>query len=472
MPRRVRTAAGAEFYGQPIGTVITKDMIEAARARVRAAASGRLRPKSRSGSGSSGPAPGGPSSTGPSGGVAPSGPSRPGIYQGTGKIRYRLHQDGAVSAYRGPKRLVLPESVENEVRADIIDGRLAPVKADYLSSTGMRYTVDGDQIRAHGPDGKEYRVPSGVEEMVRDDIFSGKLTETSQPKQPERAPQPSLLEGKTFTLLPPKVEEPDAGDGNVPKLKKSANETVWAADQDGSRYVFKPSRRGSEERAHIELLGHELAHLWGYETARADIVTIDGRTGLIQEALENTGDLEKFDFSQTTPLMAEGLGAEQVLDWMLDNDDSHRENFLVRRDGSLVGIDKGRTYRHFGAWDGLSTTETANSNTEDLAYTEFFNAVRAGQVSREVVEAGAAAAIKRAQEIESTNDILISAMIEARMKFRRDWRKPRYVTWWDGEVPTSTQGLTQAVLERKRNLVKDITAMWDRVRMEIPTSQP
>lgn len=227
----------------------------------------------------------------------------------------------------------------------------------------------------------------------------------------------------------------------------------------GNHYFFKPSPQGDAYRSEVEHLGHEFGWAFGFKTAGSELTTLDGKYGQLQKDLGAVGDLVNFDMSTLTAKQIADIGKEHLLDWFLDNDDTHHENIKILPDGSLVGIDKGRAFKHFGKWQGLDP-DSMNTNTNTV-YSKLFNAVKSGKLSKEDVDKAYLQIQKRAQMMAKVSDEKISDMLAKGMEKRKIWDVSYKI---DGKnVPNNLQGLTAAVLDRKNKLPQQIEEMWSKI---------
>lgn len=227
----------------------------------------------------------------------------------------------------------------------------------------------------------------------------------------------------------------------------------------GNHYFFKPSPQGDQYRSQAEHLGHEFGWTFGFNTAQSELTTLDGKYGQLQKDLGGVSDLAKFDMSTLTANQIADIGREHILDWFLDNDDTHSANMKVLSDGSIVGIDKGRAFKHFGKWQGLNPN-AMNSNTQTV-YSKLFTAIQSGKLSKEDVDKAYLAIQKRAVQMSKVSDEKISEMLAEGMKNRTVWDVSYTVN--GKPVPNSLKGLTAAVLDRKNKLPEQIEGMWSKV---------
>jgi hypothetical protein len=236
-------------------------------------------------------------------------------------------------------------------------------------------------------------------------------------------------------------------------------------DQHGQRWLFKPAPGPDARfRADTEHEAHVLARLWGYRTAESHLVDHDGQYGQIQAALPVERSLLGVTgaaFAELTRAQLTAIAKEHLLDWALDNDDTHGDNIVLCTDGTAIGIDKGRAWRYFGGWDGLSATTTANTNAQ-LIYTDLYAAIAAHHLDRDLVEAMYRAVIVQAHRMQRLPDDIMAAAIRRAVAHRPHF-KP---SWYQNQIdtaPTTADELIEQAVARKNNLVADMQLLWSRI---------
>ncbi len=227
----------------------------------------------------------------------------------------------------------------------------------------------------------------------------------------------------------------------------------------GNHYFFKPSPQGDAYRSDAEHLGHEFGWTFGFNTSGSELTTLDGKYGQLQKDLGSVGSLANHDMSTLTASQIADIGKEHILDWFLDNDDTHSENMQMLPNGQLVGIDKGRAFKHFGAWNGLDP-QGMNSNAQTV-YSKLFAAIKSGKLSKEDVDKAYLLIQKRAQQMSKVDDQKIKDMLATGMAKRKIWDIKYSI---DGKkVSNDLAGLQAAVIDRKNKLPEQIKDMWAKV---------
>lgn len=234
-------------------------------------------------------------------------------------------------------------------------------------------------------------------------------------------------------------------------------ETIPLTDKT-TPYFFKPAPPGEAFLAEQEHGASELAHAWGFKTPPSKLLTFEGKYGQAQQKLDNVGDLEygahlgfydtaPIPWSELTPAQISDIAREHILDWSLGNDDGRASNFLRLADGSIVGIDKGR----FAApgwqnWDGLSGNGSADARSAQVV-TALYDAIRSGEISKDVADEAYKAVIQRARRMEKLSDERMTEILKAAFEHR----------------PGNTDKLISELVARKGTLEHDFQDLWQRV---------
>lgn len=272
------------------------------------------------------------------------------------------------------------------------------------------------------------------------------------------------------------------------KIDAGSHPVYLMKDQHGRQYVFKPTAdSGKEWRTEQEHASSLLGKKFGYNTPGTKVHSMEekyykengsyglvGQHGLLMDFAPNKGSLQLNDsdiiglkMTDLTPKQAGQVGAEHVLDWILDNDDTHGENMLIGNDGNLVGIDKGRGLFIYGNWDGLEAKSQqagvgANSNMMHgpTVYNLMYGKITSGALSKEHADAAYFAAMKAAKRIQKFSDAEVEKILREGAKNRTSWKKPHYMTSKE-PAPTNVDELVAAFLERKSILTDEIQEMWN-----------
>lgn len=245
-----------------------------------------------------------------------------------------------------------------------------------------------------------------------------------------------------------------------PKLKKdhSTHPVSFVKDQLGNDWIFK--QMPEKFRVDIEAMATQVADLYGYGFPEVIAVTDPdkhhlgaGKIGFAQRYAPNKGSMQQLGLTATdlTQTQLVDLALDHVLDWLIDNDDSHDGNYLIGDDGHLIPIDKARTMKHYGVWKGLSGDYTADSN-EALISTQMFQGIASHQISEADAQAAYKAALKKAREIQDSDWEPLEALITAAMADRTQW--------YPASTPQNTKQLLAKVKARKAQMAADIESVW------------
>lgn len=256
-------------------------------------------------------------------------------------------------------------------------------------------------------------------------------------------------------------EAAEAAEALKPKFQKAPGQSVSGGhheamvlkDQFDKKWVYKPRDDKNIFLADVEQAAHELAQAWGFKTSKSFITEFDGRKGHVQEMFDAEKDLSSVSMSELTPAQVTDLAKEHLLDWALDNDDSWGANVLMLKNGSLVGIDKGRAFANIGHWNGLSADSSAHVHMP-LVYTDLYKAIQSKTISQDVANDAYFAVLKQAKKMQALSDARMTEKLEMAFANR---------TNWFAGGPQNKEEAIKAALERKNSLVKDMETLWGNV---------
>lgn len=230
-------------------------------------------------------------------------------------------------------------------------------------------------------------------------------------------------------------------------------------DQHTRRWLFKPAPDPEHTfRVDTEHEAHRLAQTFGYRTADSRLHTHDGLYGQAQRMLPVTRDLTGVDLTTLSTDQLTDIAREHLLDWALDNDDCHRQNIVELHDGTIVGIDKGRAWRYFGAWPGLTGDHHADTNCA-LVYTALYDAIAAHAIDQDRVDQIYRAVHARAMRMQRVPDDVVAQHVTRAVAHRPHFRPSSYQRT-TAAAPTNAQELITAAIARKNQLVPDMTTLW------------
>lgn len=171
-------------------------------------------------------------------------------------------------------------------------------------------------------------------------------------------------------LIPPEPEDvvviPDTISIKGLKYDSPANlggtgEMHILTDSNGEEWLFKPgqSKGGKPEafRAHIQEAGYKVQGIVDPDSAvkagtgTANIPNKGEVFGAAQQRITNLDSDFNLHYWQKHggPLSADTIAQlqrENVTDWLLCNYDSHGRNFVMTKDGKLIGVDKEQAFRY------------------------------------------------------------------------------------------------------------------------------
>lgn len=270
----------------------------------------------------------------------------------------------------------------------------------------------------------------------------------------------------------------------VQQISTGTHPVYIIADQFDRKKIFKPLTPGKEWRSENEVAAHNLAAQLGFNVPNAKIGNVyeglpmgSNYQGIIMDFAPNIGsfgdiDGAALDFSTLTEKQVGQLAGEHVLDWFLDNDDTHSENILVGEAGEIVAIDKGRAFFQYGHWHGLNADkpELLNINTQDSdgkanVYYDMMQAVSNGTFSQAQIDAAYKASVRAAKRINKFDDNAVELFVRSATDKRNTWEVPDYAQNWDvvSAAPQSQDELVAAVLARKSAILTDVEDMWSKL---------
>jgi len=257
---------------------------------------------------------------------------------------------------------------------------------------------------------------------------------------------------------------------NLP-LEKGTHPCFVVEDQNGDPWFFK--QMPEKFRVDVEVMANELAHAVGYDLIPEVMpVTGDkgqpphqmgGKIGFAQRYQPNLGTIKGKKVSSLTLTQQTDIALDHVLDWFIDNDDGHKDNFLITEDGHLVPIDKGRAMKHWGVWDGLAGNTSANHNAS-LASTELFEAIKNHEISEKDAQAIYKAVMQQAAKIQGTPWAPLEDIIRQ--------GQARRTQWYPSHTPQNVDDLVEKVKFRHDHMTDDMEAVWSKVLAQAGYEKP
>jgi hypothetical protein len=276
------------------------------------------------------------------------------------------------------------------------------------------------------PEGSHYepapKVPSFEEQKKADLKASFEAAEAAQPTK-ETEPEKSKSEPEKPKAAPvPTVEatkEPEPklvihGDeaediadlhfsvtANAAKKGFAGAHTKYIVQDDkGNEYLFKPYSDGLH-RVWADIISAKLAKAIGIPTVEMGSkpvkIMVPPSFGGTYAGKHAVGSVQKIvpdlkhntiehwvknKFKGCPQHVVEQLQKEHVMDWLLGNNDAHASQFIVDKNGQLVGVDKGQAFK-FYAQDALSLDYDPNYNkgvNHEQVYNLLLLAGKAGHV--------------------------------------------------------------------------------------------
>jgi len=288
--------------------------------------------------------------------------------------------------------IVHPEVVKKQA------GWMRP--ADIAKTAGIAYTpgATSPKMSAKGIDAlaeKGQALPPYHFRCRTDVISSGEYT--SFPTGSEPKTKPVKPPKKDPPKPPPAAPTPPAkAPGAFPwamtdmtpvqKSAKGMHSKQFFTDPNGDEWMFKPAPEGLKFRAEVEKLAADAARAIGVDTADVYVVSHRGKAGTIQRLFKDVkhDGLGNVGVNGLSQKQVADLQRQHVLDWLIGNNDGHLDNFLVLKNGKLVGIDRGQAFRYFKT-DKLALDYNPNAKYGiEVFYNRFFAAARDGKLRKGV----------------------------------------------------------------------------------------
>lgn len=257
------------------------------------------------------------------------------------------------------------------------------------------------------------------------------------------------------------------------KVKKlgGSHDVFLMKDQFDRQYVWKPSPPGGEWRSETELGALKLAKKFGFHAPVAQTMELNGEHGLMQSFIPNNGTTAMIgqDWNKLSSKQLGEMSQEHVLDWILDNDDTHSDNLLLGPNDNIASVDKGRAFKAYGIWRGLDlgTSPGTGPNTNaQVAYQQMYAKAASGEIPQEKMDQAYFAAMKAANRIQKTSDADVEALVREATKNRTKWAKDAYYSnpeWAQEPAPANQDELVASVLERKSIMPEEIKEMWQQI---------
>lgn len=247
---------------------------------------------------------------------------------------------------------------------------------------------------------------------------------------------------------PPEVYKKDA---YQPDLGGTGEKYVYS-DGFGRKFVFKVGKE--KFRPEVEDAAYHMTAAFGMPMPASKVMTLDGQYGQLQGWVGTYGEKQKRAFgtppSKLTPKQLKDLFAHHVVDWVLDNDDSHGKNLLFTDDGRVVAVDKGRAWKHPNQTFRL-TFDGPLSDNASVYYGDIYSAIQKHEIPQEQVDAAYIAGLREAQRIAAFPDDKFRSLLLQAMAHR-----PKSTF---GSFGTK-EALVDYYVGRKDSVVDDFTSFW------------
>jgi hypothetical protein len=170
---------------------------------------------------------------------------------------------------------------------------------------------------------------------------------------------------------------------------------------DGHKYLFKPYNSAETHRVWADIIAAKVAKIVGLPTAEVGSkpVTIEVPIGMggSYQGTEATGSVQKIieghkansiahyvdnEFQHCPQHVIQQLQREHVLDWLIGNNDAHKNQFLVDKNGDIIGVDKGQAFKFYKD-DVLSLSWDPSNNIQaghEQVYNVLLKAAKKGKV--------------------------------------------------------------------------------------------
>lgn len=135
-------------------------------------------------------------------------------------------------------------------------------------------------------------------------------------------------------------------------------------DLNGEKWIFKPYTSGDKFIAKLDEATAKLQSRVGLAQPSVYDIEYGGQYGSIQ-SMHNAVDAfpgGKFDPAKLSGDDVLDLQKEQIVDWLISNNDAHTGNFLrLKSSGHLVGVDKGQAFKYLAKDTKLDWTKSIHT---------------------------------------------------------------------------------------------------------------
>lgn len=247
-------------------------------------------------------------------------------------------------------------------------------------------------------------------------------------------------------------------DPSMPVITSGTHPIYPLMGAGGNRWLFK--QMPEAWRGDIEQAALKVGKLLGFTEPDAAIASmpkamenIGGQTGLVQRFVTNGGTLHGVSPGELTDQQIQDVAREHVLDWLTSNDDGHDNNFLRLPNGSIMGIDKGRSFKWFGNPEKDQLKLGMLDNNAHTYYTDLY-AYLASPDGKGKLDMAYTATVRRARQAQTVPDQSLIDIIDPAFE-----KRPNF----EGTGATTKSQLVQMVVDRKNSLESDINQLYDQI---------
>lgn len=248
---------------------------------------------------------------------------------------------------------------------------MTPLANDYLAavtkgelSMDNLVTVATTSKKAGHPDAAKAAIQAMYDKGEVGPVWLEKVGLKAAPDLPTTTPPTPASQGPAWPTKPP--WEPSALKDTGKVVGTHGGRILEAPD--GTQWLFKPPASPRDGfLATLDEAASRFQAMAGLKAPDTYVVTIGGKRGSIQRMFPAKDAFPtKPNVSALAQHDLDALQREHVLDWFLSNHDTHRAQFLRLDDGTMVGIDKGQAFKHFGKNERLDWDYDPNYNQGPL----------------------------------------------------------------------------------------------------------
>lgn len=255
------------------------------------------------------------------------------------------------------------------------------------------------------------------------------------------------LEGLNFPKKAVWAKAPKAIQPNY----NGAFEKYDIIDDAGNVLFFKPAK--SDWRAQAADGANHIGKFFGFKTPASQLLRVDDVYGQAQAKVSNSGTAKNFKPEDLSAKQFTDVLKEHLLDWAMDQDDSHSGQFLLNVDGGITGIDKDRIFSSLSSGH-VNKLQRGKLSTnpqvmEKVYYEDMYNSIVNGHINHGQVQKAYLDVMARARSMQAKPDDqyrkLVGQVFEKNPKLSEAQKNK----------------LIKDAVERKNSLVDDFQKFWD-----------